>query len=392
MKSKKELEWIINILTIPLFIPLFILKKYFKIQFWRFRGNRIGHLALNSDLFLRRLKLGIIKNNIKHKMIARSDIANKQLFKMLKQKMDIITIPESKYIRTITKIMASKSVLSQKKLFITLPYNVNEYHEFNNTTSDLNFTELDENKGKELLQKMKVDNSWFICFHSRDSSYLNVQWKKGDSYHDFRNCSVESYISSAEYITKQGGYALRMGSVVSEKMANLNDPKIIDYATSYRTDFGDVYLLAKCKFFLGNTAGLFAIATIFNKPIASANVVPIVYPPLRKGDLFIPKKIWSKNKKKFLTFREIIQSKIMTYDFSEDYKKNGLIPIENNSEEILDLAMEMNERLNGNWITTKEDEELQKKFKSLFSKNSSCYGFPSRIGTLFLRKNKELFD
>ena len=58
----------------------------------------------------------------------------------------------------------------------------------------------------------------------------------------------------------------------------------------------------------------------------------------------------------------------------------------------LDLAMEMNQRLDGKWVTTPQDEILQQKFKSLFHTDPHCYGFPSRIGAQFLRENKDLLD
>ncbi|MFQ6618950.1 MAG: TIGR04372 family glycosyltransferase, partial [Fidelibacterota bacterium] len=82
--------------------------------------------------------------------------------------------------------------------------------------------------------------------------------------------------------------------------------------------------------------------------------------------IFIPKKIWSTEEKRFLTFREILESGVGGYFFSEQYIQAGLEAVENNAEEILDLAKEMNERLNGNFEYTEEDEELQNKFHSLY--------------------------
>jgi putative glycosyltransferase (TIGR04372 family) len=55
-----------------------------------------------------------------------------------------------------------------------------------------------------------------------------------------------------------------MGSVYAKKIYVRKNTKIIDYASKYRTDFGDIYLPAKCKFFLGNTAGIYQVSTIFD--------------------------------------------------------------------------------------------------------------------------------
>ena len=52
----------------------------------------------------------------------------------------------------------------------------------------------------------------------------------------------------------------------------------------------------------------------------------------------------------------------------------------------------MNEHLDGELEYTEEDEELQKRFRSLFQPHHLGYGCPARIGAKFLRQNKELLD
>ena len=77
---------------------------------------------------------------------------------------------------------------------------------------------------------------------------------------------------------------------------------------------------------------------------------------------------------------------------SEYYTKAGLKVVENTAEEILDLSIEMNERLDGTFKPTKEDEDLQNRFRSLLKPHHHCYGTPARIGTKFLRENKKLLE
>lgn len=52
----------------------------------------------------------------------------------------------------------------------------------------------------------------------------------------------------------------------------------------------------------------------------------------------------------------------------------------------------MDERLKGMWQTTEEDEELQRRFWSLFKPSELNRVFRSRIGAEFLRQNRELLD
>ena len=86
----------------------------------------------------------------------------------------------------------------------------------------------------------------------------------------------------------------------------------------------------------------------------------------------------------------MIDNKIVCYDKTEEYDKAGLKIVENTSEEILDLAREMNERIDGTWKEMEEDKKLQEKYWSLFPEDSLNKTCPARIGALFLRKNREL--
>ena len=380
-----------NIILIPIVIILLIICPLGRVRFVRLTDQRIGHLAANTELFLRRLRLHVINSKVNYIGIASNKPSNKQLLKMFKRVLPIIQFPSCIYRNIFFETLSNdNSILNKLGLYKELTLNSNEYYEFNNARPTLTFSELEERKGANLLEKMSVDN-WFICFHARDSAYIHKSFNS-DQNHYQRNSDIRNHLEAARYITEKGGYALRMGAIVEKKILSLKNKRIIDYATNYRTDFGDIYLLTHCKFFLCNEAGLSAVSLIFNVPLAQANIIPMKFCPLKKGDLYIPKKIWSIKDDRFLKFREIIETGVMNYDFPEQYDKAGLSPVENTSKEILDLAIEMNERLDGTWVTTKEDEELQQKFKSLFESDSHCYGFPSNIGAKFLWENKQLLE
>tara|TARA_Y100000034_G_scaffold59406_1_gene72277 strand:+ start:11050 stop:11985 length:936 start_codon:yes stop_codon:yes gene_type:complete len=309
---------------------------------------------------------------------------------MYKRRLRIIQIPDLIYKIFFLGLINPRSIFGKSKFYQHLPFNNNEFYLLNNRKNGLKFDAAEQKYGKLLLKKMGV-NGWYICFHSRDSSYLfGKNNLKNWSYHDYRDCDVKNYLGAGEYIANKGGHALRFGSVVSKKLPKSLNSKIIDYASKFRTDFGDVYLPANCKFFLSNTSGPYLAATMFDVPVAMANVVPLKYLPFRKGDLFIPKKIWSKRQKRFLTFDEIVNSDIIDYDTGELYSGSGLKLVENSYDEIRDLAQEMNERIDGVWKETLEDKRLQKKFWSLYGKSAHAQGCPARIGAKFLRENKHL--
>ena len=397
IKTKKTTELLnlayVNFFGFLIMLALSIIKPFKSAKLLEIRSRAIGQQAGNTGVFLRRLQLENRRkeNRILYIGISGNVIDNQQLLKMFKRKLFII---QSDF---LTRICGDGAFLIRwLGFYIDLPFNSNEYNEFNNTEPDLQFTSSEEEEGRLLLSKMGIDEkSWFVCFHCRDSAF-SYSYVGG-----FRNSNIKNYFDAAKYITSCGGFAVRMGQTVAEKLPDFNNSRIIDYACKYRTDFGDIYLSAKCKFFLGSTAGLWIVPTIFNIPIAGTNFIPF-HTPLRKGDLFIPKKIWSVEEKRLLTFREYIEfagdsrwgdlgqgidSNIYVHNKLADGK---YVAIENTAEEILDLAMEINERHDGTFKITEEDEELQKRFHSLLHPDDFFYGTPARIGAKFLRQNKEL--
>lgn len=387
-----SLQLLLNFSLIPVVIILGLLRYVFRIQFFRVNSSRIGHLAMNHDLFLRRKKLGLIKDNFKYIGIAATDISNKRLLQIVQRYLTIVQLPQPILLRSFSKFLATDTLLSRTGLFFQLPLNNNEVYEYTATGPVISFTKEEEREGQELLQRMGV-NSWFVCFHSRDQRHIGKFLRDQDYRHTFRNGNILHYLPAADYLTARGGYALRLGATVENPLPAHKNARLIDYATRYRTEFGDIYLPAKCKFFLGDSTGLAGISYIFNVPVALANLIPLKYQPYStKQDLFIPKKIWSVKEQRFLTFPEIINSPVFQYYHQRDYDRDQLIPAENTAEEILDLATEMNERLDGTWKNTPEDEKLQQQFKSLFPSGSFCDGFPARMGTKFLRENRYLLN
>ena len=372
------------------FIGLKVIEPLVKIRVGKLSHDRIGHLAANTELFLRRQSRSEDSARELHVFLTGKP-ANHQLLAMIKRRLHVFEN------RILLKLHNSiKPYTRGSKIWINLPFDTNEYEEFNNVSPQLSLTKEEEVQGTEMLARIGIENGApFVCFHARDKAYLDIfhprKSRKEWSYHDFRDCDINNYRSAAEYLANQEIYAIRMGAIVEKKIFTTND-HIIDYATRFRSDFGDIYLPSKCKFFLGNTSGNRLISTIFNVPIAFANSVPLGDIALGKNDLFIPKKYWSTEKKRLLTFREIIKIGADWWLKDEMFVQANIETIENSAEEILALTKEMNERLDGVWIGNDGDGELQRQFRSLFSSGHRCYGFPSRIGAEFLRQNRELLE
>jgi len=233
----------------------------------------------------------------------------------------------------------------------------------------------------------------YVCFHARDSAYLSsVMPKENWHYHDFRDSRIENYLPAVEGLAERGYYCFRMGAVVKNKIQT-HHPMIIDYASRWRTEFLDMYLSATCHFFIASGSGIDSVTGVFRRPIVFVNGIPLEYAPSWDSQfLYIPKKLWLLRERRFLSFREILETGIGRFLESEKYQKHGIEVLENTPDEIADVCLEMDERLRGTWSSTEEDEALQKRFWGLFPQSHLHGRFLSRVGASFLRQNRGLLD
>ncbi len=101
----------------------------------------------------------------------------------------------------------------------------------------------------------------------------------------------------------------------------------------------------------------------------------------------IPKKYWHKTEERYLTLSELLESRMAEMYTPQQLMPHNVVVHDNTPEEILAAAQEMEARLDGTWIETKEDQDRQKQFWSHFkrqSKDNICTGY---IGAKFLEEN-----
>ena len=378
-------------LTIPVVLIVRALRPVVLIRFGPLRSERIGHLAANTESYLCRCDAGLDNQRAFDIFYHRAPACNRQLKKMWDRTLHVCRLvgPLDKFNRNLPG-GGNHIILwpewGDRDIEGLLP----------RTPVHLSFTPEEEQLGHNGLRAMGVpEGAPFICFHSRDAEYLKAAFPNVHSRgHDYRDSNIRHHVSAAEEMTRRGYYAFRMGAVVKEVLQTTN-PMVIDYATNYRSDFMDIYLCAKCYFYIGDDCGLNRVATIFRRPMATVNQIPIdLIHTQGKNDLFILKKLWSPAENRFLKLREIIKMGAGSYTRTVQYEQAVIEPVENTPEEICGLAVEMDERLKGTWQAAEEDEELQRRFWSIFKLSAKeLHGIiESRIGADFLRRNRELLE
>ena len=330
---------------------LYLLEPFVRLRFGHLHNQRIGHLVLNPHLFIGAQQITGRPDRTLYFFFV-WDPANQQYLDMLKR---------------VLPIYQNRSAARLFYLFLPVikhtrfhePFSMHEpwrrYHIINKCEPYHEFIPDEEKRGSSLLQDMGLTKKdWFVLFNSRDLKYITT-WRpqKAEFFQEnteYRSCDIKNFMLAAEFITSLGGYAIRVGSVVSEPLPETDNPKIIDYATQFRSDFGDIYLSAKCRAFVSPASGICEPAGVFGNPVTMVNCSPF-HRPYRTHDQYIPKKIFSKKLNRLLTFPEAYD--LGFFNEEENYFLGSLCErehcelVQNSPEEIRDAAADILDARNG---------------------------------------------
>ena len=389
---RKTRRFLALLLSIPAVLLIRALRPLVLIRIGPLKSDVIGYLAANTEMYLCRRDAGIENKRAFDIFYHLTPVSNQQLKKMWDRTLRVW--------RLAGPVDVLNGALPGGKIH-SIPWQQFRDRDtlglLPRTPAHLSFTPEEERLGREGLQAMGIsEGTPFICFHSRDSEYVRVidPGRGTHQGYDYRDSNIYNHVPAAEGMTRRGYYAIRMGAVVKEPLKTAN-PMIIDYATKYRSDFMDIFLCAKCYYYIGDETGFNRVPSIFRRPLANLNVIPIdLLHTQGANDLSILKKLWLREESRFLKFSEVFEKGANCFVRTEQYEQSGIELVENTAEEITALAVEMDERLKGTWQTTEEDEVLQKRFWSLFRPSfKEAHGLiESRIGADFLRRNRELLE
>lgn len=378
----------VAVLFIPVVLIVRVLRPVILIRFGPLRSNRIGHFALNTEIYLcNRDRLGPQK--VVDLFYHLKPICNEQLRIMWERLLWVSPI--------VAVLHKANRLLPGYELHETpvMGSSLDQHNFMATTRPHLSFTGDEEKRGAEGMRQLGIpEGAAFICFSNRDAAYLNtVQPGINWSYHDVRDSKIASYLPAVEAMTRRGYYGVRMGSVVQE-LVKTDNPMIIDYATTGRSDFMDIFLCAKAAMYLGDTAGIHTVSKIFRVPIVYTNIARFSLTELDYlsfNALFIPKKMWSAREGRLLTFREMLDlEQVPPLAFDRYCIEHGLSIVDNTAEEIRELAVEWEQRRQGVYRATQDDAKLQELFWKECQREHIHEKKRARIGTQFLRDNASM--
>ncbi len=351
--------------------------------------DRIGHLAIEPDCLLKEQMQGLIQPRKWIMLAPLSRTANDHLLSYWQPHFRIVRSPLACFlISSMSRWGFMRHDISHyARAFGKAQKAYRIYSEWNGRQPILRLTPEDDDWGKDMLRSLGLpEGAWFVCLHAREEGFSAVD----EELHRHRNSSIENMLEAAQKITNAGGWIFRMGDPTMRTLPPMR--KVIDYAHhELKSDRLDIVLCAKARFFLGNTSGIAFVSSVFGVPCALANMIPVATLGFNAYDISIPKLICSQTDSRIMTFDELFGSTIASYQYSSQYERGRLQVIENTSADICLLATEMIDRLNGSFIETEADRQLQALIFSNFRPIHYSFGSSSKMAVLFLRTHSELY-
>jgi len=392
LRDHKKLRLLVFSLILVFLLPISAICYLARVRFLRITAiGRIGHLVSEPDTFIKARLLGLCPWYHGVLICPPGIAANECLLGYWKQHLLVVRSP------------FCALIAFGLNRFSYLQYDVSRYWVAINETAPYiqieqtwgarpAVLELSENHrlgGRAWLSSLGVpQGAPFVCFHCREEGYS----PSDDPVQAYRNSSVENYMPAITELTRRGYWCIRMGDPSMRPLVPME--RVIDYAhLDSRSDTYDLFLCASCTFFLASCSGLLFLSSVFGRPVAAANQVPLsTVLAFGLNDIATPKLLWSEKESRYLDFCEVFESDISNFRFTSLYQDHHIRAVENSPEDVLDLALEMLERIEGPYTYSTEDEALQVRFKSLMREGHFSFGGSNRVGRGFLRKYQHLLE
>ena len=378
------------VVGVGLLFVLDLIEPLYKLRLSRIHSFRIGHLALNLDLFCRRRQLYPPKEAKLHHLIVTDHpkVANRELLKLWQRH---LWITESVLWRWL--LWLTEWLLKKTPFWVPLPMDSVEWEEFNHAAPTLTFSDQEEERGRQELQRMGLnpEKDWFVCIFARDSGYLNsllpgVDWSR----HECRNSRIESFRPLVNWLLDQGAFVLRMGSHAVEPFL-VDHPRYVDYAASCRSEWMDLYLCAKAKAFVGSASGLADVTNLFNTPRLQLDCVPFGFIPFGYRQMSLPKKVITLEDAAPVPYREVIERGLALEHNGVKFARAGYAYLDNSPEEKLLATQELMRMVESEDPFGPEEKALIEKARALFPEGHPSRGIKNPISPGFIARHLNLF-
>jgi putative glycosyltransferase (TIGR04372 family) len=381
---------------------LLLISKFVPVNIHRIYNSRIGHFALNTEISATRARE-------KEGRLGRR-IINWYCFESLES---ANTFLETLWKRTLTCLTGNfgwaildiaRRVKKQDFFIETEAIDREGYLDRSAPTLKFNVAEL--KTGEDFLQSIGLDiDAKFVCLNVRDDSFLAktgpIGWhtNRDWSYHNYRDSDIKTYSAAAEALAEMGYTVFRMGAIVKEPLISTH-PRVVDYATNgMRTEFLDIFLGAHCFFTVSTGSGWDSVVQLFRRPLIWLNHLPLLNPALHTTKALVyPKSLRVLTGINPLSLNEAVQLNVAPAYSSKQFSDAGVEIRDLSSEELVEAVTEMAQRVEGTFVETPEQREMQAKLKHILSTHPKLqpspnyYPIRAQFASCFLSRYPNFLD
>ena len=373
-----------SVWAIPLVLVMRLVRPIVHIRICELHAHRIGHIVPDVAEHLLINKSNPI--NVLNLYYFRTPISNYQWYEMTRRSSLHVFRGWLKYVHIWNRLIPRGSSHAMPSSFSDsrdLSGLINEFD------CSLPFTDEEVYECQSWLMSKGWENGQpFVLLNVRDSKYLKKWMPNVDvDYHSYRNSDIESYLPSVEWLSNQGVWVIRMGRNMEHPLQSSSD-LFVDYAfDEKKSDLLDIWLFANCSGCITTASGPDVISTVYRRPLLCVNASPLGILFSMFNSIWVPKNLYWENSGKSLNLGDYLDH---TFLRTDDYIEAGIRIIDLTSEEILAAVKEFWGRIQGSWLDTKSDTDVQERFWNHFSRwplYGSFHGWKhpsSRIGTAWL--------
>jgi len=296
----------------------------------------IGHMAIAMGIRARMRILGESKQNY---LVISSKSANDSLLHLWQKYFPVLSVSNSDaaaiernfwplfdHVQTVKTSTGVTDLISAHNRFARA-------YELNANLPVLTISQEVEDCALDRFKEWGWDpKGWFVTFHIREN--------KSDIPGYGRNADPETYLPSIRKILDLGGNVVRIDNRGMSALPKIDG--FMDLSQSHKTDdWLDLFLMARCKFFVGTTSGPLIVPSLFGTRILATNAPDLgkfVYLPKA---LMLPKRV-RRGDGSLLTLRQQLNSPA---GLSDSWLKNingeSLFWDENSPGDILSAVEEM---------------------------------------------------
>ncbi len=216
------------------------------------------------------------------------------------------------------------------------------------TRVDLHIPKSHEHVLEKNLSHLGVSSQdWFVCVHAREHGWVQDLLKFPDysrRREEHRNVDIRDYFPAIEYIRSKGGMVVRIGDPSMTRIQGIDG--FVDYPfTKYWGLPMDLFLVSRCRFFLGCCSGAIYFSTAFGKPALVTNfpgpAFTIRFP--YSNTLFLTKHVVEKESGRVLGLPEMFEGEGRRCIMNDGVKFEamGFGWVSNKPEDILAATKEM---------------------------------------------------